>query len=139
MREPIREITSHKVNGCNEAIKIEASLPVDGVPTRYYVRVGTRGGGESGISLDFQNGPTGEVGTNGVTHEALIAVVVDRLQSFQRGRSSCRENALALTHLEEAMHWLEHRTRGRLARIAVEASKASCDPAVLAAAEAAAD
>jgi len=46
----------------------------------------------------------------------LIAVVIDRLQGFQGGKFACRENALALTKLEEAVHWLHHRTAQRLAR-----------------------
>ncbi|MCC6800437.1 MAG: hypothetical protein IT325_09980 [Anaerolineae bacterium] len=64
----------------------------------------------------FQNGPIAEAGVNGVTHEALIAIVIDRLQAFQKGPFACRENALALTKLEEAQHWLHHRTRARMAR-----------------------
>jgi hypothetical protein len=66
--------------------------------------------------LLFQNGPIGEVGVNGVTHEALLAVLIDRLRSFQAGPYAGRENALALTHLEEALMWLQHRTRMRIKR-----------------------
>ena len=43
-------------------------------------------------------------------------MLIDRLRGFQAGPFGCRENALALTKLEEAMHWLHHRTRGRMAR-----------------------
>lgn len=66
--------------------------------------------------IEFQHGPIQEVGKNGVTNEALIAVVIDRLEGFQSGAFACRENALALTKLQEALHWLEHRTRAREAR-----------------------
>lgn len=45
--------------------------------------------------------------------EALIAIVIDRLQGFQRGQFACEENVLALHKLHEAMHWLHHRTRER--------------------------
>jgi len=38
------------------------------------------------------------------------------LRSFQAGPYACRENALALTKIEEAMHWLNHRTAERQAR-----------------------
>lgn len=69
-----------------------------------------------GVELLFQNGPIAEVGVNGVTHEALIAILVDRLRSFQGGPYACRENALALTKLEEAQQWLLQRTRARMAR-----------------------
>ena len=64
----------------------------------------------------FQNGPITEAGVNGVTHEALLAILIDRMQSFQAGPYSCRENAIALTKLEEAQMWLLQRTRGRMAR-----------------------
>src|SRR5262245_727881 len=52
----------------------------------------------------FQNGPIAEAGVNGVTHEALFAIVIDRLRSFQAGPHSCRENAIALTHCEDALN-----------------------------------
>jgi len=64
----------------------------------------------------FQNGPIAEVGVNGVTHEALLAVVADRLRSFQKGPFACKANACALTHIEEAMHWLQQRTIERRRR-----------------------
>lgn len=64
----------------------------------------------------FQNGPINEVGVNGVTQEALLAIVADRLRSFQAGPYSCRENAIALTKIEEAMHWLQQRTIARMRR-----------------------
>lgn len=66
--------------------------------------------------VQFQNGPVLEHGLNGATHEALLAIVIDRLKSFQAGPYSCRENALALTSLQDAMHWLHHRTRERTLR-----------------------
>jgi hypothetical protein len=61
----------------------------------------------------FQNGPIKESGINGCHQEDLLAIVIHRLQSFQAGEYACRENALALTKLEEAMHWLNHRTTAR--------------------------
>lgn len=64
----------------------------------------------------FQNGPIKEVGVNGLTQEALLAIVIDRLRSFQSGPFSCRENAIALTHCEDALMWLQRRTRARIAR-----------------------
>ena len=67
-------------------------------------------------TVNFQNGPIGENGVNGCHHEDLIAIVIDRLRSFQAGDFRCRENALALTKLEEALHWLNHRTNERMKR-----------------------
>lgn len=64
----------------------------------------------------FQNGPIGEYGVNGCHQEDLLAIVIHRLQCFQSGPFACRENALALTKCEEALHWLNHRTADRLQR-----------------------
>jgi hypothetical protein len=71
--------------------------------------------GEFGC-IKFQKGPVKENGVNGCFQEDLIAIVIDRLQCFQAGDFACRENALALTKLEEALHWLNHRTNDRQAR-----------------------
>lgn len=64
----------------------------------------------------FQNGTIPDKGVNGITQEALIAIAIDRLRSFQAGPFACKENACALTHLEEAMHWLQQRTIKRIQR-----------------------
>ncbi|MEJ1407112.1 MAG: hypothetical protein RPU62_09050 [Candidatus Sedimenticola sp. (ex Thyasira tokunagai)] len=66
--------------------------------------------------VQFQNGPVGEHGVNGCHQEDLLAIVIHRLQGFQSGAFACRENALALTKLEEAMHWLNSRTNTRQKR-----------------------
>lgn len=66
--------------------------------------------------IQFQNGPLVEVGPNGVTDAQLLAVLIDRLRGFQAGPFACRENALALTKMEEAMHWIHHRTAQRIRR-----------------------
>lgn len=64
----------------------------------------------------FQNGPIKEFGVNGITGEALLAIEIDRLRGFQVGPFACRENALALTHIETALMWLQSRTRARIQR-----------------------
>ncbi len=66
--------------------------------------------------VKFQNGPIKEFGVNGVTQEVLLAIVIDRLRSFQVGQFACRDNAIALTHCEEALMWLQRRTRERIKR-----------------------
>jgi len=68
------------------------------------------------LEVRFQNGPIKEKGVNGCHHEDLIAIVIDRLQHFQAGEYSCRENALAITKLEEALLWLNKRTQDRINR-----------------------
>lgn len=61
----------------------------------------------------FQEGPIKECGVNGVCNEDLIAMVICRLEHFQKSEFACRENALAITKLEEALLWLRKRTMGR--------------------------
>ena len=112
-----RELTSHRLNGLNDALRVLAlDEPGNGGACHHYGIDLIGGESCSGLSIRFQNGPIGEVGINGVSNEALVAIVIDRLQGFQSGEFKCRENALALTKLEETMHWLQHRTRERLAR-----------------------
>jgi hypothetical protein len=57
-----------------------------------------------------------EAGVNGISNEALLAIVEDRLLGFQAGPYSCRENAVALTKVQEAMMWLQKRTLDRVKR-----------------------
>lgn len=71
---------------------------------------------EPHIRLKFQLGPVKEVGVNGCQMEDILDICITRLKGFQRGKFKCRENALALTKLQEAKHWLCHRTAGRVAR-----------------------
>ncbi len=63
--------------------------------------------------IKFQKGPVKEAGINGCHHEDLIVILIDRLEHFQRGSFRCRENALAITKLEEALLWLNKRTDKR--------------------------
>ena len=74
---------------------------------------------ETGVDVThvhFQKGPIKENGVNGCHNEDLIAIVIDRLMDFQASPYHCRENGLAITKLEEALHWLRHRTNGRIQR-----------------------
>ncbi len=115
----MREITTHKVNELNEAITITVmDEPGAGGASHVYAMDLGNDSTSPGARwiVEFQNGPIKEQGVNGLSHEALIAIIIDRLRSFQAGPFSSRENALALTKLEEAMHWLHHRTRDRMLR-----------------------
>jgi len=73
-------------------------------------------GSPADLVVLFQNGTIPENGVNGVTHEVLLAIVADRLRSFQAGAFACKANACALTHIEEAQHWLQQRTIERMRR-----------------------
>ena len=67
-------------------------------------------------SIDFQQGNIAENGVNGITNEALLAIVEHRLDCFQSGRFPCDENASALASVKCALHYLERRTQKRKAR-----------------------
>ncbi len=102
-----REITTHKVNGCNDALKIEVrDEPGSGGANHVYDITPTAGNAR-GIRIEFQNGPLKETDfPNGITHEVLLAIVADRLKCFQAGPYACEENYNALQAVEEAMRWL---------------------------------
>ena len=68
------------------------------------------------IHIRFQVGPIQEVGINGCSIEDVIDVLVARLEGFQRGPFKCRENALAITKMEEAKLWLLYWTQKRQAQ-----------------------
>ena len=68
------------------------------------------------LNVHFQEGAILEHGVNGVTDEDLLLMVVDRLTHFQASEFACRENALALTKLEESLMWLNKRTNDRTMR-----------------------
>jgi len=74
----------------------------------------------TGIQIDWQNGPLAVDGfrkePNGAFVEGVIQAAIDRLQHYQSGKFACRENALAITKLEEALHWCQHRTANRTKR-----------------------
>jgi len=52
---------------------------------------------------------------DGTTNEEVIEMLVDRLNGLN-AKFPCRENAIALTHLETALLWLNKRTADRIKR-----------------------
>ena len=106
----MRKITMHRVNPANDRIDINVmdEPGAGGANHHYAVDVD---GSENGLDIYFQNGPIAEVGVNGVTQEVLLAVVIDRLRSFQAGPYACPENGDALTACEEALAALLSRTK----------------------------
>lgn len=118
-----RELTSHKVNGLNESLRLVVfDDPGHGNACHEYqirnIEPNT-GDGHDDVEMcliKFQNGPIAESGVNGISGEALLAIVEDRLIGFQSGPYACRENAVALTKIQEAMMWLQKRTLDRIRR-----------------------
>lgn len=114
----MRELTEHIVNSTNDKLRIEVlDEPGAGGACHHY-KVSHRDSGTAFVNLEihFQNGPITENGVNGITQEVLLAIVEDRLKSFQAGPFACRENAIALTHIQDAQNWLARRTRDRMTR-----------------------
>ena len=66
--------------------------------------------------VHFQEGPIKECGVNGVANEDLLGMVLARLEGFQKSEYKCRENACAITKIEEALMWLRKRTNSRVKR-----------------------
>jgi len=59
---------------------------------------------------------TGLVTVNdGTTNEEVLDVLINRL-SYLQDKFPCKENACAITHLQEALFWLLERTRKRTAQ-----------------------
>lgn len=109
-----REITSHKVNGCNGELTVMAiDEPGCGGANHAYEITGFANGI---CQLHFQNGPIKEAGVNGITHEVLLAILIDRMEGFQSGKFKCEENAVALEFLQGAQRVLKRRTEKRLSR-----------------------
>lgn len=97
--------------------------------SHFYDENGNPAGGTTtgtGISISWQNGPLAVDGVrkepNGAFVDGVISAAIDRLKFYQgelpdtTAKFKCRENALAITKLEEALHWLNHRTAEREAR-----------------------
>lgn len=96
-----------------DKFEAENNLDEQGFPAGGYVQ-GT------GLRIDWQNGPLGRdddrIEPNGAFVETVIAAALQRIEHYQEGDFRCRENALAITKLEEALHWLNHRTANRESR-----------------------
>jgi len=71
--------------------------------------------GPKTVTLEFQMGAVKENGVNGLTTEALLAALIHRTNVLNQ-RFPCRENSLAITNMEQALMWLEKRTKDRQAR-----------------------
>lgn len=124
----MREITSHVVNPVNDKLKITVGdEPGAGGANHFYLVTGFDAAtnpsmpSHSPMKWDatvvlFQNGGIAEHGVNGITQEALLAIVADRLECFQNGPFASDYNAKALFHVQEAMKALLSRTRDRMAR-----------------------
>ena len=68
-------------------------------------------------TIQFQEGARKDPNAiRGVIDADLLEIVRDRIKGFQKGEFATRENACALTHIEEALMWLNKRTEDRIER-----------------------
>lgn len=114
----MRNLTQHQINGVNEELIVKVlDIPGQGGACHEYeISFRDKEYEDCFFFVGFQNGPIKEADVNGVTHEALLAILIDRLEGFQSGQYACEDNAEALFALRTALSVLQRRTRARLAR-----------------------
>ena len=67
--------------------------------------------------IEFQKGPRKDPDARqGILDQDLLEIVRDRLTAFQMGDMGCKENNMALHHIEEALMWLNRRVEDRIER-----------------------
>lgn len=64
------------------------------------------------ISFKIQNGPIKESGVNGCQVDTIIEAAKLIIEGLNK-QFPCRENSLAITKLDEALHWLNARKKDR--------------------------
>lgn len=68
-------------------------------------------------TVAFQHGARNETGSAaGVLDCDLLEIVRDRLKAFNKGEYATRETACAITHIEEALMWMNKRAEDRAER-----------------------
>ncbi len=113
--------TIQKRNNLNEVVRADES-GAGGACHTYMIqrRVFPVGEAEKIVpvaEIVFQHGPRNEEGsTTGVLDNDLLEIVRDRLKAFQTGEYATRENACAITHIEEALMWMNKRVEDRAER-----------------------
>ena len=66
----------------------------------------------SSVAFTIQSGPIKEFGVNGCQIDDVIQWAKEKIEEFQQAYP-CRENALAITKLDEALLWLLKRKLDR--------------------------
>lgn len=67
---------------------------------------------KNSIAFTIQKGPIKEVGVNGCQVDTIIETAKLIIEGLNK-KFSCRENAVAITKLDEALMWLDRRTKNR--------------------------
>jgi hypothetical protein len=106
----MHQITAHHgISELNDKLAIYR-----GELDNHYYSITAIGGDQPGIDvlhhINFQKLPVHSVGVNGISDEALLAIVLDRLQFFQEQTEyECTENALAIEHIKSAIGYYKIR------------------------------
>lgn len=124
-----RLLTAHMVKVADELVITVADEPGPGGANHLYMIEGfdtasnasdpfvaRHGQSSKHTTIIFQNGTVPEKGANGITIEALLAIAIDRLTSFQAGPFRSAYNANALEHCQAALNALKERTMERMSR-----------------------
>lgn len=64
------------------------------------------------VNFKLQSDPIKKVGVNGVQITALVEIGLEMIKKLNT-KFPCRENAITITKLEEALMWQEARTKDR--------------------------
>lgn len=67
------------------------------------------------ITFKIQDGPIKEYGVNGCQVDTLIETAKTIIDGLHK-QNPCRENALAIAKIDEALMWLDKRKRDRITR-----------------------
>lgn len=107
--------TIQKREKLNEVFVVDAKGN-GGAHHKYLIAVGPLDEGAD-VPIQFQNGARKlPDSVPGVLDQDLLEICRHRLQCFQEGPLAARENAMALTHIEEALMWLNKRVEDRIER-----------------------
>lgn len=120
----MRNLTDHIVSG-DQAVQLSITVTDEpgagGANHRYHIDWQTDIAHDpttvavNSLDIHFQEGPIKEAGVNGITQEALLAIVIDRLKCFQAGPYACDANESALFYCRQALGKLQERTVARIA------------------------
>jgi hypothetical protein len=115
MNEIVRSLTTHHDgHGLNESISIGTDAPDGSGAAHFYI---LSIDGETIATIQFQKGPRNVEGSlPGATEAALYAILIDRLDGFQRGPYPSKEGAMQLTKLQECKMWARERADERAKR-----------------------
>lgn len=117
MNEKSYTLLDNRVSQWFSAVFYSPEPGPGGAFSSYQICAADNDNGPAFASIEFQSGAILEAGgVNGCFNEDLLAIVAHRLECFQKSEFACRENALALTKIEEALHWLNARTTARQKR-----------------------